>query len=380
VNNQVNKLIVGDVAMAALVVSTRRLAGCRRISAAIMASAVLVLWSSGAMAATKSCLGATGASVTTTDPKLFNLQCMQQIQIPGKPLQTFGGSTFLRTTSTTASYLLADRSNLGVDVINGTNLAFSKLLTAKDAVGGFLGQLIWSNGPATTNTARPGTSDESHSGPNGLAVYINAADTTHIGRWLYVADGGCNTDINAASYANPAAAGTMGACGTPADASTVPNPLYTHANCINPGAATLPTSTVCYPNQHQPNVKLFDLKSNTWVASARRRRQRPAPAKLRRRLAPLRSAIMHPTPISKATSVPPRPVRLRSGWIRMTAMSTSWSPAPTSRSSETAPEAWERRPRAPRAARGAAIPGPSHPTKNSRLARQLRRGRPRILI
>jgi len=263
----VNNLIIGDVAMAALVVSTRRLAGCRRISAAIMASAVLVLWSSGAMAATKSCLGATGASVSTTDPKLFNLQCLQQIQIPGNPLQTFGGSTFLRTTSTTASYLLADRSNLGIDVINGSTLVFSKLLTAKDAVGGFVGQLIWTNGPATTNTARPGTSDESHSGPNGLAVYINAADATHSGRWLYVADGGCNTDINAASYANPAAAGTMGACGTPADASTVPNPLYTHANCINPGAATLPTSTVCYPNQHQPNVKLFDLKSNTWVAS-----------------------------------------------------------------------------------------------------------------
>ena len=191
---------------------------------------------------------------------------LQAIQIPGNPLQTFGGSTFLRTTSTTASYLLADRSNLGVDVINGSTLVFSKLLTAKDAVGGFMGQLIWSNGPATTNTARPGTSDESHSGPNGLAVYINAADTTHSGRWLYVADGGCNTDINAASYANPAAAGSMGACGTPADASTLPNPLYTHANCINPGAATS-TNTVCYPNQHQPNVKLFDLKSNTWVAS-----------------------------------------------------------------------------------------------------------------
>jgi hypothetical protein len=59
----------------------------------------------------------------------------------------------------------------------------------------------------------------------------------------------------------------MGACGTPADASVLPNPMYTHVNCINPGAATLPSSTVCYPNQHQPNVKLFDLKSNTWVAS-----------------------------------------------------------------------------------------------------------------
>jgi hypothetical protein len=263
---QLNKLIVGGVAMAALVMAARWLSDCRRVFAAIIVSVVLALWAPGAMAASNACLGATGASVSTNDSKLFNLQCLQQIQIPGKPLQTFGGSTFLRTSATTASYLLADRSNLGIDIINGTSLVFTRLLTAKDAVGGFTGQLIWTVGPATTNTGRIGTSDEAHSGPNGLAVYVNSADA-HSGRWLYVADGGCNTDINAASYANPAAAGTMGACGTPADASTLPNPLYTHANCINPGAATLPTSTVCYPNQHQPNVKLFDLKSNTWVAS-----------------------------------------------------------------------------------------------------------------
>jgi hypothetical protein len=377
----VNKLIVGDVAMAAFVVSTRRLAGCRRISAAILASAVLVLWSSGAVAATKSCLGATGASVTTTDPKLFNLQCLQQIQIPGKPLQTFGGSTFLRTTSTTASYLLADRSNLGVDVINGSTLVFSKLLTAKDAVGGFVGQLIWSNGPATTNTARPGTSDESHSGPNGLAVYINAADTTHSGRWLYVADGGCNTDINAASYANPAAAGSMGACGTPADASTVPNPLYTQANCINPGAA----STVCYPNQHQPNVKLFDLKSNTWVASF------PTGGGCNA------NSVGTPTPPATGTgqtAPPPCTAPLgnyapntnlqgyfgasRAGTIAIGVNTNDGNvyvlvTNGTSRSSETTPEAWVPRPRTPPAARSPASPGPS-------LALELRRVRPRILI
>ena len=251
--------------MVALVMAARRLSGCRRVSAAMVASAVLALWAPAAMAATNACQGAAGTSVSTTNTKLFNLQCLQQVQIPGKPLQTFGGSTFLRMNSTTSSYLLADRSNLGIDVINGNSLIFSKLLTAKDAVGGFIGQLIWANGPATVNTARVGTSDESHSGPNGLAVYLNPTDANN-GRWLFVADGGCNTDINAATYANPASAGNMGACGTPADASTLPNPMYTHANCINPGV-NVPSSTVCYPNQHQPNVKLFDLKSHTWVAS-----------------------------------------------------------------------------------------------------------------
>jgi hypothetical protein len=218
------------------------------------------------MAVSNSCHGAPGTSVSTTDTRLFNLQCLEPITIPGNPLQTFGGSTFFRTSSTTAFYLLADRSNLGIDIVSGSTLKFTKLLTARDAVGGFLGQLIWTTGPATTNTGRVGTADESHSGPNGLAVYLNSSDANN-GRWLYVSDGACNTDINAASYANPVSAGTMGACGTPADASVLPNPLYTHANCINPAAATLPTSTVCYPNQHQPNVKLFDLKSNMWVAS-----------------------------------------------------------------------------------------------------------------
>src|SRR5262249_4499034 len=50
------------------------------------------------------------------------------------------------------------------------------------------------------------------------------------------------------------------------------NPLLTTANCTNPGpqyltAAGLPTKTVCYPQNHQSNVKLFDLKTNTWVAT-----------------------------------------------------------------------------------------------------------------
>jgi hypothetical protein len=198
-------------------------------------------------------------------PALFNLQCMEAIQIPGKPLQTFGGSAFVRMSSTTATYFLADRSNLGVDLINGTTLKFIKTLKspAGDPVGGFIGQLIWTAGPATTNTTRVGTVDEAHSGPNGLAIPIDMSINN--GRWLYVADGGCNTDIDAASYATPPSAGTMGACGTGADASTLPNALYAGTNCINPGTGTVPTN--CYPNQHQPNIKLFDLKASAWVAS-----------------------------------------------------------------------------------------------------------------
>jgi hypothetical protein len=50
------------------------------------------------------------------------------------------------------------------------------------------------------------------------------------------------------------------------------NPLLSTANCTNPGpqyltTAGLPTKTVCYPQNHQSNVKLFDLKTNTWAAT-----------------------------------------------------------------------------------------------------------------
>jgi hypothetical protein len=50
------------------------------------------------------------------------------------------------------------------------------------------------------------------------------------------------------------------------------NPLLSTANCTNPGpqyltSAGLPTKTVCYPQNHQSNVKLFDLTTNSWVAT-----------------------------------------------------------------------------------------------------------------
>ena len=250
-----NKSIVGGVAMGALVMAVRRLSGCRRVPAAIIVSAVLALWSSGAMAASNACRGAAGTSAVTGTAALLYLQCYYAIPISGNPLQTFGGSTFVRKNATTASYYLADRSNLGIDIVDGQALRFSRLLkpSAADPVGGFIGQLIWTNGPATTGTTRIGTPDESHSGPNGMAIYTDPSGA----EWLFVADGGCNTAILHASTATPSSAGTEGACGTPADPSTLPNTNYGTANCIN-GTST----KGCYPTQHQPNVKLFNLTTN----------------------------------------------------------------------------------------------------------------------
>jgi hypothetical protein len=210
----VNKSIVGDVARAALVMATRRLSGCRRISAAIIASSVLALWSWGAMAATsEACHGAGGTSAVTGKAALLYLQCYQAIAISGNPLQTFGGSTLVRKNSTTASYYLADRSNLGVDIINGASLKFTKTMTPSAP---FIGQLIWAAGPltnpSTADTTRLGTADETHSGPNGMAVYTDAEGFN----WLFVADGGCNALPagsgglpNGSSQATPSSAGRV---------------------------------------------------------------------------------------------------------------------------------------------------------------------------
>jgi hypothetical protein len=119
----VNKCIVGGAGTTDLVVSARRLSGYRGISAAIAASAVLALGSSGAMAA--ACRGAGGTSAVTGTAALLYLQCYYAIAISGNPLQTFGGSAFLRKNATTASYYLADRSNLGIDVVDGQGLRFT---------------------------------------------------------------------------------------------------------------------------------------------------------------------------------------------------------------------------------------------------------------
>jgi hypothetical protein len=256
--------------MTALVMAVRRPSGCRRISAAIVASAVLALWSSGAMAASNACLGAAGTSAVTATPDLFYLRCYQAIQIPGNPLQTFGGSTFVRKNSTNASYYLADRSNLGIDIINGQALKFTKTMTPSTP---FIGQLIWAAGPltnpSTADTGRLGTADESHSGPNGMAVYTDAEGFD----WLFVADGACNALPagsgglpHGSTQATPSSAGTQGACGTPADPSTLPNSNYGPGNCTT-GNVPAPNGG-CYPNYHQPNVKLFNLTNNTYVTCA----------------------------------------------------------------------------------------------------------------
>jgi hypothetical protein len=154
-------------------------------------------------------------------------------------------------------------------------LKFNKLLAS--TTHPFMGQLIWTAGTSTSDTTRIGTIDETHSGPNGMAVFQDTTVTPPT-FWLFVADGACNdlilngihagTTNSAATLATPSAAGTMGACGTPADPSTVPNANWTGLPCVN---ATNPPShnfTKCYPTQHQPNVKAFNLQTNIEVTTA----------------------------------------------------------------------------------------------------------------
>jgi hypothetical protein len=97
----VKKLFDRVSAIAAIVKPA--LPGWRRLLAGVIASAVLALWSSGAMAASSDCVGATGTSAVTSTPAFLYLQCYKPIQIPGNPLQTFGGSALIRTNATTAS-------------------------------------------------------------------------------------------------------------------------------------------------------------------------------------------------------------------------------------------------------------------------------------
>ena len=164
-----------------------------------------------------------------------------------------------------------------------------------------MGASIYTAGPSNTNTGRVGTVEEANSGPNGMAVYVNPNDKTNNQRWLVVADGACQVNDNGGGYSSAAAGGSMRACTTPADPSvagtvvakgtfTTPsvntnfpppatvtnyvssqNPLLSTANCTNPGpqyltSIGLPTKTVCYPQNHQSNVKVFDLKNNVFVA------------------------------------------------------------------------------------------------------------------
>ena len=138
--------------------------------------------------------------------------------------------------------------------------------------------------------------EEVNSGPGFIAVYENPGDKNDK-RWMLVTDGTCLINNNGGGYSSPAAGGSMRACSEPADPSVAGtlvvcssascgggtthgvtnyvsqlNPLLTTANCTVPGpqyltSAGLLTKTVCYPQNHQSNIKVFDLTTNTWVAT-----------------------------------------------------------------------------------------------------------------
>jgi hypothetical protein len=308
---------------------TENLVGCRNVLAGAFASAVMIAMSTSGAMAVVGCAGTAGTSGFTSNPAQFNLQCMQPIILPTtlQPLQSFGGSELVRNNATTATYYLADRTNRGIIVVNATNMTYKSLMKptatgtstpilnsigaitgykGMDPTGGFIGASIYTAGPSNQGTGRPGTISEDNSGPGPMAVYENPGDPNDK-RWLLVTDGACQVNNNGGGYSSAAAGGSMRACSSPADPSvagtlavcasascatltvTGPatpygstsgvtnyvsqiNPLLSTANCTNPGAqyltaAGLPTKTVCYPQNHQSNVKLFDLKTNTYVAA-----------------------------------------------------------------------------------------------------------------
>jgi hypothetical protein len=298
--------------------SRGNLVGCRKLLAGAFASVAIAMSTSGAMAVV-GCAGNPGTSGFTSVQNQFNLQCLQPIILPTtlQPLQSFGGSELVRTNPTTATYYLADRTNRGIIVVNATNMTYKSVMkpvttgtpmaipnsigaitgySGNDPTGGFMGAAIYAAGPETQATGRVGTVEESNSGPNFMAVYENPGDPNDH-RWMLVTDGSCLINDNAGGYSSPAAGGSMRSCSTPAHPSVAGtlvvcasascgggtthgvtnyvsqlNPLLTTANCANPGpqfltSAGLPTKTVCYPQNHQANVKLFDLKSNTWKAT-----------------------------------------------------------------------------------------------------------------
>jgi hypothetical protein len=292
--------------------SVENLVGCRKALAGAFASAVMIAMSTSGAMAVVGCAGTAGTSGFTSNPAQFNLQCMQPIILPTTlhPLQSFGGSEVVRTNATTAFYYLSDRSNLGIDVINATNMTFVKTMKptltgtstpitnsigaiigyhGKDPTGGFIGQSIYTAGPSNQGTQRIGNVEELNSGPNGMAIYVKPGDPNN-NRWMLVTDGACQVNNNGGGYSSAAAGSSMRSCSTPADPSVAgtlvasgttsgvtnyvsqQNPLLTTANCTNPGpqyltSAGLPTKTVCYPQNHQANVKLFDLKTQTYVAA-----------------------------------------------------------------------------------------------------------------
>src|SRR5271170_7429979 len=211
------------------------LVGCRRALAGAFASAVMIAMSTSGAVAIVGCAGTAGTSGFTSNPAQFNLQCMQPIILPTtlQPLQSFGGSELVRTNPTTAFYYLADRSNLGIDVVNASSMTYVKTMRptttgtstpiynkvggnnfaiigykGKDPTGGFIGTTIYAAGPSNQNTGRIGNVEEVNSGPGFTAVYENPGDPNNK-RWLFVTDGACQVNNNGGGYASAAAGGSM---------------------------------------------------------------------------------------------------------------------------------------------------------------------------
>jgi hypothetical protein len=307
------------------------LVGCRSMLACAFASVAMIAMSTSGAVAVVGCAGTAGTSGFTSVQAQFNLQCMQPIILPTtlQPLQSFGGSELVRTGPSTATYYLADRTNRGIIVVNATNMTYKSVMKpvttgagtpilntagaiigyrVSDPTGGFMGAAIYATGPSNQGTTRIGTVEESNSGPNFMAVYENPGDPNDH-RWMLVTDGSCLINNNGGGYSSPAAGGSMRSCSTPADPSVAGaattfaicasascangvapygtthgvtnyvsklNPLLSTANCTNPGpqyltSAGLSVKTVCYPQNHQSNVKLFDLRAasgnGAWVAT-----------------------------------------------------------------------------------------------------------------
>ncbi len=156
----------------------RKLVGCRKaqVLAGTLASAVMIGMSTSGALAVVGCAGTAGTSAVTSNATQLNLQCMQPIFIPGHPLQSFGGSELVRTNGTTAFYYLADRTNLGIDVVNATNMTYTRRLVppagagtailnsigaitgyrGQDPTGGFLGATIYTAGPCEHRYGKTG--------------------------------------------------------------------------------------------------------------------------------------------------------------------------------------------------------------------------------
>jgi len=118
--------------------------------------------------------GCTGPGTKTSEGKTPQTTCLAVVQIPGNPLQSFDISWVARDIEP-GWYMLADRSNAGIDLINADNLAF---------VGTYSQTGDPTNCPGCKFTGLKltpqGAVDNSHSGPDGV--------TSH-GIWVYAGDG-----------------------------------------------------------------------------------------------------------------------------------------------------------------------------------------------